>query len=406
MIYKWIQYYAWTYIKDDAFAAMSLSTVIIPQSLAYAQLAKLPPVIGLYVSIIPPLIYTFLGNHPFTSIGTFAIVSIAIGDTLSSMAIPEEDFVGFSSFLAFLVGAMELLLSVSGMIGFLSELLFQPSFISGFTAASVITIITSQFKPFFGLSFPSANNVCSVPKTWYLVIATLKNTNLATLALSLSTIVLIRGSEFLETKIRKWIRKRKIQRMADAQNQAINEPRQVNDIDQSTVNLYQDHTQEEIINMFPSVLFAFICLTFVSKLMELPRNYGVVVIGNIPSGLATFSWPWAVLSRINTDTLFLIGQMIYRVLSLVIICTVTSASVMDLYPGSNPGKAQSHLSLYPLDSDERDENQPGNKKNKLSQEVLALSIAGILGNSIVNIKIKEVFLVVVHHLHLFLEVQY
>jgi MFS superfamily sulfate permease-like transporter len=382
MIYKWIKYYSWTYIKDDAFAAMSLSTVIIPQSLAYAQLAKLPPVIGLYVSIIPPLIYTFLGNHPFTSIGTFAIVSIAIADTLSSVSIPEEDFVGFASFLAFLVGAMELLLSISGMIEILSKLLFKQSFISGFTAASVITIITSQFKPFFGLSFPSANNVCSVPKTWYLVITSLKNTNIATLSLSLSTIVLIRGSEFLETMIRKWIRMRKLQRMADTQNQARNEP-QVNE----QVNLYQDHTQEKIINMFPSVLFAFICLTFVSKLMDLQRNYGVLVLGDIPSGLSPFSWPWAVLSRINTDT-FLIGQMIYRVLSLVIICTVTSASVMDLYPGSNPEKAQSSLSLHVLDSDEREEK--GSKKNTLNQEVLALSIAGIFG-IFVNINLRKFF---------------
>jgi MFS superfamily sulfate permease-like transporter len=405
MIYKWIKYYSWKYIIDDTLAAISLSTVIIPQSLAYSQLAKLPAVYGLYVSIIPPLVYTVLGGHPYTSIGAFAIVSLVLAESLSSINIIENDFVGFASFLAFLVGLVELLLAVSGIITFLSRFLFKHSFISGFTVASVLTIITSQLKPFFGLQFQSQNGLFSVPKTWYLVIANIKTSNVATLALSVSTVFLIRASEFTETSIRKCLRKRKSKNMHAASNQQNQDQNVFAGDSESVVVSYEDNADEKTVNIFPSILFAVILLTFVSKLMDLPTNYDVRIVGNIPSGFPPFSWPWAVLSNINKDALFLAGQIIYRVLSLVIVCTLTSASVTDLYPGSNPQKAESHLSLEVLASEERRNNQVVKKGNTLNQEVLALSVSGILG-IFMRFKNKEVFLVVIHHLHLFLEVQY
>lgn len=264
----------------------------------------------------------------------------------------------------------------------LSQYLFKPSFISGFTVASVITIITSQLKSFFGLQFKSPNGLFSVPITWYLVVVNIIQTNVATLALSVTTVVLIRGSEFIETFIRKWWRKlqwkkrNQQNRYQNPDDQGENNQRRDDD---SIIIIYEDNPDVKTMNVFPSILFAVILLTFMSKLMDLPGNYGVAIIGTIPSGLPSFSLPWSVLSKIDKDASFLAGQIIYRVLSLVIVCTVTSASIMDLYPGSNPEKAKSHISLQVLDSEERRDKQQVKKGSTLNLEVFALSMAGILG---------------------------
>ncbi len=66
----WIpKYNSWTFLQDDLIAGLTLSAVIIPQSLAYSALASLPPVYGLYVALVPPLVYTFLGTTPYNSLG-------------------------------------------------------------------------------------------------------------------------------------------------------------------------------------------------------------------------------------------------------------------------------------------------------------------------------------------------
>lgn len=378
MIFKWIQYYSWRFILDDALAGLSLSTIIIPQSLAYSKLAQLPPVYGLYVSIIPPLVYTFLGNHPYTSVGTFAIVSIVISESLSSISIPSSEYVGFAALLAFLVGIIEFLASAFGLITVMSKYLFKNCFISGFTVASVITIITSQLKSFFGLPFASQNGLFSIPVTWYLVIANIKSTNIATLALSMSTVVLIRGSELIETLGRKWWRKRKLQlQLLDRQKEQVTvEAVEGQNGQGQDVVIHENRTEEKVMNVFPSILFAVILLTFVSKTLDLPGTYGVSIIGNIPSGFPPFALPWNVLLNMNKDTLFLVGQLIYRVLSLSIICSVTSASILDLYPGHNPGQQKTHLSLVDLSQEDKPKEI---EENSLNKEVFALSIAGILG---------------------------
>ena len=68
-ILEWLPRYQWSFLRDDLIAGVTLSAVIIPQSLAYSALAGLPPVYGLYVALIPPFVYTFLGTSPYSSIG-------------------------------------------------------------------------------------------------------------------------------------------------------------------------------------------------------------------------------------------------------------------------------------------------------------------------------------------------
>lgn len=66
----WIpKYNSWVYFQADLIAGLTLSAVVIPQSLAYSALASLPPVYGLYVALVPPLVYAFLGMTPYNSLG-------------------------------------------------------------------------------------------------------------------------------------------------------------------------------------------------------------------------------------------------------------------------------------------------------------------------------------------------
>jgi MFS superfamily sulfate permease-like transporter len=69
-IIEWLPQYKLAYLQDDLLAGLTLSAVILPQCLAYAQLATLPPVYGLYVAIIPSAVYTLFGITPYNSIGT------------------------------------------------------------------------------------------------------------------------------------------------------------------------------------------------------------------------------------------------------------------------------------------------------------------------------------------------
>ena len=392
---------------DDALAGLSLSTVIIPQSLAYAELAKVPPVYGLYVSIIPPFVYALLGNHLYTSIGTFAIVSLVISESLSSVSIEKSDFVGFAAFLGFMIGLIQFSLAVFGVFDIISKHLFKTAFISGFTVASVITIITSQLKSFFGHGFKSQNGFFSVPKTWFLVISNLPSTNIAALLLSLSTVGIIFASEFIETFLRKWYRERKqnlhssvpdheqvqepgpsqeaikqVQSQEPHASQELPETLERVSDNNASIAIEKDSNKQEkpVKNVFPSILFAVILLSSISHIMDLPGNHGVKIIGHIPSGLPSFSWPWQVLFRIQEDKLVLFGQIIYRAISLTIIIAVTSASMIDLYPGSNPRKMKSQFSLHDLSRvNLSQENSKSKEDSSLNQEVFALSIAGIIG---------------------------
>ena len=68
-IVEWLPKYKWSYLKDDIIAGFTVSTVIVPQSLAYSLLAGLPATNGLYIAVIPPLVYTFFGTNVYNSIG-------------------------------------------------------------------------------------------------------------------------------------------------------------------------------------------------------------------------------------------------------------------------------------------------------------------------------------------------
>jgi SulP family sulfate permease len=149
---SWLQHYQRKNISHDLLAGVIFTILVIPQSLAYALLAGLPPQFGLYVSIFPVLAYAFLGSSMVQAVGPVAITAIMTYSVLSPMATPgSSEYIVLSASLALFSGVI-LLLFGWFRLGFLSQLLSRPV-ISGFISGAAVLIIISQLKSLFGISY-------------------------------------------------------------------------------------------------------------------------------------------------------------------------------------------------------------------------------------------------------------
>ena len=148
---QWVKQYRWHTLSDDLIAAVIVTVMLIPQSLAYAMLAGLPPVTGLYASIGPLVVYALLGSSRTLSVGPVAIVSLLTATALGQIAIPgSAEYIAYALVLALLSGLILFVLGVL-RLGFLANLLSHPV-ISGFITASGILIAVSQLKDILGIS--------------------------------------------------------------------------------------------------------------------------------------------------------------------------------------------------------------------------------------------------------------
>lgn len=164
--------WAGTFTRDSV-AGLSVALVLVPQSLAYAQLAGLPPERGLYAAALAPIAAAFAASSPYLQTGPTAITSLFVLGTLSSLApIGGPEYVALAAMLAILVGAWRVLL---GLIrgGPLAYLMSQPVLL-GFTAAATLLIIASQLPSVLGVSAGSDNPLISgwtalrQPSAWQL----------------------------------------------------------------------------------------------------------------------------------------------------------------------------------------------------------------------------------------------
>lgn len=146
----WLRGYDRATLGNDLFAALIVTLMLIPQSLAYAMLAGLPPQVGLYASIAPLVVYAAFGTSRTLSVGPVAVVSLmtaaAVGDVAASGSI---GYVEAALVLALLSGLVLLGMAVL-RLGFLATFLSHPV-ISGFITASAVLIATSQLKHILGV---------------------------------------------------------------------------------------------------------------------------------------------------------------------------------------------------------------------------------------------------------------
>ncbi|ANF81796.1 sodium-independent anion transporter [Acinetobacter sp. NCu2D-2] len=155
--WAWLSQYNQIKFKSDLLAALIVVAMLVPQGMAYAMLAGLPPIMGLYASILPMLVYALLGGSTTLSIGPVAIISMMTFATLNPMfEVGSPVYIEAATLLAMMVGIISLLLGIC-RFGFLIQLISHPV-IKSFIIASALLIALGQLK--FIVNVPlNANNI-------------------------------------------------------------------------------------------------------------------------------------------------------------------------------------------------------------------------------------------------------
>ncbi len=279
-ILDWGRRYNSAVLTNDLVAAVIVTIMLIPQSLAYALLAGLPPVVGLYASILPLVAYAIFGTSRTLAVGPVAVVSLMTASAAGAVAMQgTPEYWEAAITLAALSGVMLAVLGVLRM-GFLANLLSHPV-ISGFITASGVLIATSQVKHILGISAGGDN----WPDMLGGLAAAIGETNVWTLAIGIPTTLFLF-----------WVRK---------------------GLKPALIKLGLKPRAAEIAAKAGPV-FAVVVTILAAVALDLSEK-GVNLVGAIPAGLPPFALP-------STD-LALIEQLWVPALLISIIGFVESVSV-------------------------------------------------------------------------------
>ena len=150
----WLKAYGVQALLKDGIAGLILSILLVPQAMAYAQLAGLPPQTGLFAAMTPPLLYALFGTSPYVSVGPVALVSLIVAETSGAFGGDASSVV---MIIAVETGLILLLVGALGM-GRLVNFVSEPALL-GFTAAAAVLIAASQLPTLLGLETERAGNL-------------------------------------------------------------------------------------------------------------------------------------------------------------------------------------------------------------------------------------------------------
>ncbi|WCJ29761.1 sulfate transporter 3 1 [Euphorbia peplus] len=164
-ILDWLPNYKFRLFRYDLLAGITITTLAIPQGISYAKLANLPPIIGLYCSFVPPLVYAVFGSSKHVAIGNVAACSLLISDMLGSQVENVDDnsqlYMNLVFTATFFTGIFETLMGLL-RLGFVVDFLSH-STITGFMAGTATLICLQQLKGMLGLNhFTHKTDVVSV----------------------------------------------------------------------------------------------------------------------------------------------------------------------------------------------------------------------------------------------------
>lgn len=239
---EWFKTYKKEYIRPDLIAGLTVGMVLVPQSMAYAMLAGLPPVYGLYAAAITPIIGALWGKSGLLAVGPLALVSLLTAAALAPFAEKESpEYIAMAILLAFMVGIIFLLMGIF-KLGFLFRFISYPVIV-GILSAIAIIIALSQVRHIFGIDVARTEFIYQMFVEIWLNIG---YANLYTAAIALLSFAILYGG----TKIH---------------------------------------------NVFPGALVAAIVTTALAYWLDL-RELGVRTVGDMPAGL-----PMPALPYINID---------------------------------------------------------------------------------------------------------
>lgn len=236
-ILEWLPTYKKEWLAGDISAGITVGIVLIPQGIAYAMIAGLPPIYGLYTAMIPQIIYAIFGTARQLAVGPVAMDSLIVGASIATLAdVGTENFIEFAIMLASLIGVLQVLFGVF-KLGFLVNFLSKPV-ISGFTSAAALIIGVSQLNHLLGINLERHSEIQNILKEVWLH---LSETHFITLAIGLSAIAII-------LIIKKYF------------------------------------------NKIPAALVVVVLGILFAKLFHL-EEYGIKIVGAIPEGLPVFKVP-------------------------------------------------------------------------------------------------------------------
>lgn len=189
----WLFNYNRENLAGDVIAGLIVAVMLVPQSMAYALLAGLPPQVGLYASIVPLMIYGLLGTSRTLAVGPVAMMSLLVASGIASLEpATTGEYIALAITLAFMVGVIQLVMGIF-KIGFLVNFLSH-SVLSGFTSAAAIVISFSQLKHLLGFDIPRTEQFHEV-----LLFAggNIMQTNLTVLGIGLVGIVILLYFKFV-----------------------------------------------------------------------------------------------------------------------------------------------------------------------------------------------------------------
>jgi SulP family sulfate permease len=193
----WLPKYKKEYLGGDLSAGITVGIMLIPQGMAYAMIAGLPPVFGLYAALIPQVIYGILGTSRQLSVGPVAMDSLLVASGLGALSLSGiEEYARMAIFLALFMGVIQFVLGMVRM-GFLVNFLSKPV-ISGFTSAAALIIGLSQLKHLLGTQIERSNQIHILLLN---ALKTIDQTNLIALGLGIAAIVLIKVLKRLNKRI-------------------------------------------------------------------------------------------------------------------------------------------------------------------------------------------------------------
>ncbi|MCG7864224.1 MAG: solute carrier family 26 protein [Candidatus Thiodiazotropha endolucinida] len=176
-------------VRADIIAGITVALVLVPQSMAYAQLAGLPVYYGLYASFLPPMVAAFFGSSRQLATGPVAVVSLMTAAALEPIATSPDTYLAYAVLLAFMVGIFQMFLGLF-KLGVLVDFLSHPVVV-GFTNAGALIIATSQLGKVFGVSVErEAHHYETV---WNTVLAAMENTHGSTLGMAILAFAIMWG---------------------------------------------------------------------------------------------------------------------------------------------------------------------------------------------------------------------